>query len=65
MRKNEKIIVSALALLFSLCAAGVGCGLAGDSGLSGWESFACNFIFSMQFLATLWTVAAVFRRTRE
>ncbi len=65
MGKNEKIIVSALALLFSLCAAGAGYGLAGDSGISGWERFACNFIFTMQLLATLWTVIAVFRRTRE
>ena len=65
MRRSEKILVSTLALLFGLLAAGVGYGLAGDSGFSRLGRFACDFIFIMQFLATLWTVIAVFRRTKE
>ena len=78
MRKKEKILVSVLALLFSICAAGVGFSLAGDSklpgwgyglavdsGISGWERFVCNFIFTMQFLFSLWVVMAVFRKTKS
>lgn len=65
MQKSEKILVSVLALLFSLLAVGVGYGLVGDSGFSRLGIFACGFIFTMQFLATIWTVIAVFRRTKE
>ncbi|MCI8320238.1 MAG: hypothetical protein HFH02_04075 [Dorea sp.] len=64
MRKKEKILVSVLALLFSICAAGVGFSLAGDSKLPGWGRFVCNFIFTMQFLFSLWVVMAVFRKTK-
>lgn len=62
MRKREKILVSVLALVFSISAAGIGYSLVGESGLSRWGRFACDFIFIMQFLTTLWTVFAVFRR---
>lgn len=65
MRKNQKIFVCVLALLFSLCAVGIGYGLVGDSNLSRWERFVCDFIFIMQFLATMWTAAAVFRTTKK
>jgi len=51
VRKNEKIFVCVLALLFSLCAVGIGYGLVGDSNLSRWERFVCDFIFIMQFLS--------------
>lgn len=65
MRKKEKIVVCILAMLFSICAAGIGYGLVGDSSLPRWGRFACDFIFVMQFLATLWAVMAIFRKTKE
>lgn len=65
MRKKDKILVSVLALLFSACATGIGYGLVGDSSLSIMKRCLFDFVFIMQFLATLWTVIAVFRKPEE
>lgn len=65
MHKREKILVSVLALLFSACAAGIGYGLVGDSNLSMLKRYLFDFVFIVQFLATLWTVIAVFRQSGE
>ncbi|MBS6954942.1 MAG: hypothetical protein KH230_17130 [Enterocloster asparagiformis] len=65
MSKGYKILVSTLAVIFSLLAACIGYAFAGGSDLTFWKRYICNFIFIMQFLATIWCVIALFKRAEK
>lgn len=65
MQKSYKIVVSAFALLFSVCAACLGYVLVGNSSLNLSMRFVYDFFFIMQFLATLWIVIMIFSKSEE
>lgn len=65
MTRKYKIVVNLLAIFFSILALVVGYIIVGDSDLSFLERFACNFVFGMQFIATVWAAVAAFRKTKK
>ncbi len=65
MEKRYKIMVSVIALAFSIGAACLGYALVGDSSLNFTMRFVYNFFFVMQFLATLWLVIMSFRKPEK
>lgn len=65
MSNRFKIVISVLAIIFSLAAAGIGFWFVGGTSLSFPLRFLCNFVFSMQFLATTWLVVAMFRKSNK
>lgn len=65
MTRKYKIVVNLLAIFFSILALVVGYTIVGGSDLSFLERFACNFVFGMQFLATVWAVIAAVRKTKK
>lgn len=65
MTRKYKIVVNLLAIFFSILALVVGYIIVGDSNLLFLERFACNFVFGMQFLATVWVAVAAFRKTKK
>ncbi len=62
MSRRYKVLVSIIAIVCSMLAASIGCGFVGGSDLTFPQRFLCNFVFSMQFLATVWCVIALFRK---
>ena len=65
MEKRYKIMVSVIALAFSIGAACLGYALVGDSSLNFTMRFVYNFFFVMQFLGTLWLVIMSFRKLEK
>lgn len=60
MKKSYKILISILALVFSMLSAGMGYGFMGDACFS--VKFLCGFVFMMTPLCVLWLVMALFRK---
>lgn len=65
MEKRYKIMISVIALAFSIGAACLGYALVGDSSLNFTMRFIYNFFFVMQFLVTLWLVIMNFRKPEK
>lgn len=65
MSRGYKILISVLAIIFSILSSSIGAGLAGGSGLEFPQKFLFNFVFMMQFTTTVWCVFAIFRKTKE
>ena len=64
MSTRYKILVSVLAVVLGFVAAGMGFSLVGAADFSFQQKFLYNFVFSTQFFATVWVVAAVFRKNK-
>lgn len=65
MSKEYKILISTLAIIFSLLATGIGYGFVSSSDLLFPQRLFCNGVFITQFVATAWCVIALFRKTKE
>lgn len=65
MTRKYKLLANLLAIFFSILALVVGYIIVGDSDLSFLERFACNFVFGVQFLSTVWAAIAAFRKTKK
>ncbi len=63
MKKSYKILVSVLALAFSVLSAGMGYGFMQDTAFS--VKFLCGFVFLMTPLSVIWLVMALFREERK
>lgn len=64
MSKGYRILISALAVIFSLASACIGFALTGNSSLSFPVRVGCDFVFIVQFTATVWCVIYL-GRTKE
>ena len=60
MGKSYRILISVLAIVFSLAAACIGFALAGSLSIFS-VRIGCYFIFIMQFIATVWCVIFLWR----
>ena len=58
MKKEYRIFISILALIFSIGATCIGFGLIGSSSLK----FVCDFFFLMQTVATCWIVIELLKK---
>ena len=56
MRKEYKVLICILALIFSIGATCIGFGLIGSSSLKFGMKYVCDFVFLMQTIATCWVV---------
>ena len=65
MSKGYKILISVIAMICSMFAAGIGCGFVGGSDLLFPQRYLCDFVFIMQFIATAWCVIALFRKNNK
>ena len=65
MTKRYKILISVLALIFSVAAACIGFYFVSSFSLGFEMRWACNFCFSMQAIATIWVVVGLFRKEKE
>lgn len=64
MTKSYKILISILALLFSVGATCIGFSFVGSSTLGFGTRFLCDFFFLMQTIATCWVVIGLFRKEK-
>lgn len=62
MTKGYRIMISILAILFSVWATGIGCALVVESSLRMGIRLVCDFFFIMQSIATCWVVIAMFKK---
>jgi hypothetical protein len=65
MTKNNKILCSVLAIVFSLLAVPVGFSLVSNIDMPFLYRFLCNFVFMMQFIFTGSIVIALFRKEKK
>lgn len=65
MTKRYKILISVLALIFSVVAACIGFDLVSSSSFGFGMRVVYNFFFSMQAIATIWVVVGLFRKERQ
>lgn len=64
MTKQYKILISILALLFSIGATCIGFSFVGSSALDFGTRFICDFFFLMQAISTCWVVIGLFRKEK-
>ena len=57
MRKEYKVLICILALIFS-----IGFGLIGSSSLKFGMKYVCDFVFLMQTIATCWVVIELLKK---
>lgn len=62
MTKTYKILISILALIFSVGSTCIGFGLVGSSTLDFGIRVFCNFFFLMQTIITCWVIIGLFRK---
>jgi len=62
MSKRYQILISTFAIVLSLTAVGLGCGLTAAAKLSPLLRFLFNLVFMTQFIATTWVVRAIFHK---
>ena len=62
MKKEYRIFISILALVFSIGATCIGFGLVGSSSLKFGMKFVCDFFFLMQTVATCWIVIELLKK---
>ena len=60
MGKSYRILISMLAIVFSLAAACIGFAVVGNLSIFS-VRVGCSFIFIMQFIATVWCVIILWR----
>lgn len=64
MTRTYKILISILALVFSVGATCIGFILVGSLSLGFWTRIFYNFFFLMQTVATCWTLIGLFRKEK-
>ena len=62
MRKEYKVLICILALIFSIGATCIGSGLIGSSSLKFGMKFVCDFFFLMQTVATCWVAIELLKK---
>lgn len=65
MTKQYKIVISILALVFSIGAFCIGAGLIGHSNLDFGTTWFCHMFFLMQAVTTSWVVGALVRKEKK
>ena len=58
MKKEYKVLICILALIFSIGATYIGFGLIGSSSMK----YVCDFVFLMQTIATCWIVIELLKK---
>ena len=62
MRKEYKVLICILALIFSIGATCIGFGLIGSSSLKFGMKFVCDFFCLMQTVATCWVAIELLKK---
>ena len=62
MKKEYKVLICILALIFSIGATCIGIGLIGSSSMKFGMKYVCDFVFLMQTIATCWVVIELLKK---
>lgn len=62
MRKEYKVLICILALIFSIGATCIGFGLIGSSSMKFGMKYVCDFVFLMQTIATCWVIIELLKK---